>query len=381
MEKCWQFATPKYLRAGEGSGLALFDYLIELEVKKSFVVIDPTLEKTNIYVQKILEKIDAPHKVFNSFSTNPTTEQVNNAVRIYTKFQPDGVIAIGGGSAIDLSKATMLTSLNNGVIEDYLGGKKGTKPFPPFIVLPTTCGTGSEASPYAVITDKKLRKKRGIEDTNFLPTLVIMDPLLLTSLSQTIIAATAIDALAHVTESFISKKANEITRSSSRGLFINLIQNIENASFKKDGKTLGNMLNVAFTSRLLYPRTGLTIAHALSHPLGAHTNIHHGLAVSFFIPVSLEFNYDFCKENMNEALKLMGFTNLKGFNKWFINFCDKSGIKSSIKKELNKINLPIETLAKDAMESSNIPSNPRTVDQKKLEEVIKDSILLWGLYE
>jgi len=376
----WQFATPKYLIAGNGVGVSLPNYLRKQQVTKVFIVVDSNLIKTNPYAKKIIKKIDVTYKLFDSFSTNPTTEQVNEAVRQYKNFQPDGVVVIGGGSAIDLAKATILTSLNGGVVEDYLSGKKGDKPFPPFVILPTTCGTGSEASPYAVITDPKLKRKRGIENYNFLPLLVIMDTLLLESLDKTMVAATAIDALAHVMESFISRKANEITKSSARGLFIGLRENIENAALYKSKNALGNMLNVAFSSRLLYPRTGLTIAHALSHPLGAHTNIHHGLAVSFFIPVSFEFNYGACKKSMDEALSLLDFKNLKEFVQWFIDFSDDSGIRTAIKIHLSKFDLPIKTMVKDAMESSNIPSNPKMVVQKDLEKIIRDSLKLWGIY-
>lgn len=377
MENLWQFATPKYLRAGKGSSFELNKYLDEYGVSKVFVVIDPNLAETNKIALKAVEGLGQKVKLFSSFTTNPTTDQVNNAVSQFLEFSPDGVVAIGGGSAIDLTKATILTALNGGKIEDYLAGRKGNRDFPPFIILPTTCGTGSEASPYAVITDKKLLKKRGIEDRNFLPKLVIMDTQLLASLDQTMVAATAVDALAHVTESFISKKANEITRSSARGLFIDLIKRIEDATFNKNEKALESLLNTAFASRLLYPRTGLSIAHALSHPLGAHTGIHHGLAVSYFIPITFDLNYPFCETEIREAFKLMGFTSKENFQEWFKDFCIRSGIKEAINNQLDAINLPVEVMAKDAMESSNIPSNPMPVNQAVLVKVIKDSTKYW----
>lgn len=380
MKDCWKFATPSFLRIGKKVSLSVFDYLKELDCKKPYVIIDPNLIKTNALAKRLLlnfRKMDA--YVFSNFETNPTTSQVNNSVAEFKKYNPDVAIAIGGGSAIDLAKATILTAENGGKIEDYLGGKKGFKKFILFIAIPTTCGTGSEASPYAVITDPQLKKKRGIEDSNFLPYLVLLDSELVKSLDKTILAATAIDALAHISESFVSTKANEITRSSAKGLLIGLIDHIENATFKKDSESLFAMLDAAFSSRLLYPRTGLTIAHALSHPLSAHTNLHHGCAVSFFIPISFKENYKFAQKQFDEVFSLLGFNDLDDFCLWFDKFCLKSGIKYHIQRFLKSKSIPISSLARNAMESSNIPSNPKPVTEKDLATVVKKSVDYWQL--
>ncbi|PIY72446.1 hypothetical protein COY87_00955 [Candidatus Roizmanbacteria bacterium CG_4_10_14_0_8_um_filter_33_9] len=378
MKDSWKFITPGYLKSGAGMSMMVFEYIKELGAKKIYLVIDPNLLRKNYLAKQILLKFEKIGSyVFSDFGTNPTTDQVNNSVKLFKKYNPDAIVAIGGGSAIDLAKATILTAENGGIIEDYLGGKKGTKPFIPFIAIPTTCGTGSEASPYAVIADPKLKKKRGIEDYNFLPRLVILDPELIKSLDNTILAATAIDALAHVCESFVSKKANEITQSSARGILLGLVNNIEKATFDKDSDHIFAMLNAAFSSRLLYPRTGLTIAHALSHPLGAYTNLHHGCAVSFFIPESFRANYPYNKDGFDEVFSLLGFKDSEEFYSWFGNFADRSGIKTYIQSYLEYKDIPVEVIAHDAMESSNIPSNPKPVDESDLVSVVKKSILYW----
>lgn len=376
----WKVATPKYISMARCNISEIFNALQTLGARKPFLIVDPILKDKNLDAKKIVDEFVAKGwKIFSDFTTNPTTIQVQNAVSICKSYKADIVIAIGGGSAIDLAKATMLVSSNGGIIEDYLAGKKGVNNFPKFIAVPTTCGTGSEASPYAVIADHSIKKKRGIENYQFLPDLVIIDPLLLLSLDKLFIASTAIDALSHIMESYISKKANNITRSSIRGLFIDIVSNIENSAFSKDINALGNMMNVAFLSRLLYPRTGLTIAHALSHPLGAYTNVHHGLAVCSFIPASLKYNYEHCKQRTNEVLSLMGFVNLEQFLGWFGSFCQKTGIAAELKKIFDNKKLPLETIAKDALESSNIPSNPGPVSEKKLLQVIHDTISYWDI--
>lgn len=379
MKDCWKFATPQYLKSGAGISLTVFEYIKELGVKKVYVVIDPNLIKTNNLAKQILtgfQKTNAT--IFSDFGTNPTTTQVNNSAEIFKEYNPEATIAIGGGSAIDLAKATILTASNGGIIEDYLSGKKGSKSFIPFIAIPTTCGTGSEASPYAVIADPKQKKKRGIEDYNFLPKLVLLDSELVESLDKTILAGTAIDALAHVCESFVSRKASEITKSSAKGILLGLIDNIEKATFEKDSEHLFAMLNAAFSSRLLYPRTGLTIAHALSHPLGAYTNIHHGCAVTFFLPESFKANYVYNKSAFDEAFNLLGFDKPDDFYNWFNVFTNKSGISEYIQTYLVDKEIPVEKIAHDAMESSNIPSNPKPVTEDDLVEVVEKSISYWN---
>jgi len=379
MKNVWNFATPESLIISPGATSDIPEILEELGIKRLYAVIDPNVLKKNKEIKNIAGKLlESGACIFTEFTTNPTTNQVNESVSKYLEFKPDGVFVIGGGSAIDLTKSTILVSENGGIVEDYLGGKKGNKEFPIFIAAPTTCGTGSEASPYAVILDPKTKIKRGIEDSRFLPKLVILDQSLLSTLDKTTLVSTSMDALSHILESYISTKANEITRSSARGLLLGLKNNIEKA-LSDDANAGGAMLNAAFSSRLLYPRTGLTIAHGLSHPLGANTDIHHGAAVCFFLPISLQENQPFCNTELTEALSVLGFGGLDSFLKWFRKICDESGITSYIQSYLSGIQLPVEDMARDAMESSNIRSNPKPVSQNDLVIIINKSILYWEI--
>lgn len=364
----------------EGGLLNLSEYLTNFQAKRVFLVLDPGLRDSNSYIKKVCRQIsNFDLVIFSDFGTNPTTKQVNAASRTYRYFKPDITVAIGGGSAIDLAKATMLVGENGGVIEDYLAGKKGHGRLVPFIAAPSTCGTGSEGSPFAVIADHSVMKKRGIENDNFIPKLVILDPLLIKSLPVSILAASAIDALVHIIESFISKFSDNVTRSSCRGLLYGIRLQMENAAYKRTKSAFLEMQNNAFAARLLYPRTGLTIAHALSHPLGAYTNMHHGICVTFFLEESLKFNQDACSNQLDEALEIMGFSSLAKFNEWITEYCDKTGISLLIADSLKSKKLPIETIAKDAMESSNIPSNPKEITAEDACTIVNKSLKKWAV--
>ena len=375
----WKISTPSLLMFGKGKSELLPDVLVDLGFKKPFLVIDPKVKKTPKGSLLIfsLEKFGV--EVFDKFSTNPTTKHVISLVEKLNQFNPDVIIGIGGGSTIDVSKVANLVHKNGGLIEEYLGGKKPENHLLPMIFLPTTAGTGSEASPFAVIKDDSVNSKRGIENHEFLPKLVILDPEFLETLDGVLVAATGIDALTHIIESYLSKKANDLTRSSARGLLNDIISNIEQAVFDKNSDAYLKMMNAAFASRLLYPRTGLTIAHALSHPLGAFTNIHHGLAVAFFLKDSLIFNRPSCEKELDNISKLLGFNDTDDFLKWLNVFFIKSGIASGIHGYLLAQTSPIKQMAIDAMKSSNIPTNPRDVTVSDLEIVIEQSFKYWGL--
>lgn len=378
MDNLLHFTIPKDLLYARYSSKKLWECLNYLNIKKPMLIIDPGVEKSS-YGKEIVASISRMRPtIFSNITTNPSVTQVENAVNLYRQYNPDGVIAIGGGSAIDLAKVCMLTGTNAGSVSEYLAGKQGKRRFPPFITIPTTCGTGSEASPFAVITDRVKKRKIGISDPKFIADLVILDSVFLESLDTSFLASTAIDALTHTLESYISRKAAGITRAPVKGLLYRGRYLINTATAKRSPESLDNLLVNAFTSRLFYPRTGLSIVHALSHPLGATTNLHHGMAVLFFLPDSLIFNYPACRESLSEALSLMGFCSLEEFIVWLDNLADQTGIKKIIGSTLESCVIDSDYLASEAMRSSNIPSNPRDVTQKMLINIVTDSIKRWA---
>lgn len=379
MVDTFRIATPQYLRIGAGTASTIVDDITKRNFKKPMLIIDPKvrLTKKGLDISSKIKSLNG--YVFDNISSNPRCSECDESIDIFNNLLPDCVIAIGGGSAIDLAKVTILAGLNGGKAVDYLNGKKGNKKFPPFFIIPTTCGTGSEASPFAVINDTKKHQKRGIEDYSFLPEIVIIDPELLLTLERHLVASTGIDALAHVIEAYVSKKANNLTRKSAKGLLPSFISSLEKAAFEFNITALQDLMENAFTSRLLYPRTGLTIAHALSHPMGAYTDVHHGLAVANFLIPSLKFNYDYCTKPLLEVCDLLGFSDFAKFTSWFSDYCENTKMVSAYKQSLMGKKMPIDILAKDTMSSSNIPSNPRSVAPADLEIVIKNSLNEWGI--
>jgi len=367
-------ATPKKLVSGNGSVAYLPELLAEMNFKRSFLVIDPKVRKSNF--GRIFEGLCG--ESFDDFGTNPTFSQVNNGSRLFRKEKYDSIIAVGGGSAIDLAKVVGLTAVNGGMAEDYFRGKKVEIQSVPIVAIPTTCGTGAESSPFAVIMDPDVPQKRGIESIFLMPTAVILDPQSLVSLDKVMIAATGMDAFTHILESHISRKATALTRIMSKGLLCSAREPLENALAEKDISALETLQSIAFTARLLYPRTGLSIAHALSHPLGAFTGMHHGLAVATFLEASMKFNLAGCEDSFREAERAMGLSYGGGLFPWIRSIIKESGMAEEISNHLASFrNLPVERIASEALLSSNIPSNPREIGLSETCEIVNESLAVF----
>ncbi|CAK8722640.1 MAG: Alcohol dehydrogenase, class IV [Candidatus Electronema aureum] len=371
----WELQTPKVIVNGRGSIQNINSMMSRFEITRPLVVIDREVKLTEFgdVFSRLMNEY--PCLLFSEFSTNPTTSQINCCLHNYDLSLCDGVISIGGGSAIDLAKAVNLVISHGGTIEDYLNGKTINGKLKPCIAVPTTCGAGAESSPYAVITDTAFLKKRGISSPYLVPDAVLLDADSLNSLSRLMIAATGIDSLTHVLESHISKKATPLTRISSRGLLLSFGLFLEQAIFKKNEAALENLHDIAFTARLLYPRTGLSVAHALSHPVGAHTNLHHGMAVALFLITSLRFNKSYCAEAFDEAEEVLGLKRRKlSLLDWIARIINESGITSYLVQHISKSKLPLEIIAEDSLRSSNIASNPRPVDKYDMLNIITESL-------
>ncbi|MGW8185345.1 MAG: iron-containing alcohol dehydrogenase family protein [Candidatus Moraniibacteriota bacterium] len=370
----WNMITPKKLISGKGSISYLPELLKEMNLEKPFVVMDPEVKLSSF--GKSFDSFC--EESFDGFTTNPTFSQVNNGVRFFRESEYDSIIAVGGGSAIDLAKVVGLTVANGGTVRDYFQGRKIDIQPVPIVAIPTTCGTGAESSPFAVIMDSDVPKKRGIESIFLMPTAVILDPESLISLDKVMITATGMDAFTHILESHISKKATALTRIVSKGLLCSVREPLENVLTGNDLSALETLQSIAFTARLLYPRTGLSIAHALSHPLGAFTGMHHGLAVVTFLEASMKFNLADCKDSFYGAERVMGLPYGDGLFSWMRSIIEESGMEKEISNHLSSFpNLPIERIASEALQSSNIPSNPRKIGLLETCEIVNESLTIF----
>ena len=228
--------------------------------------------------------------VFDETKANPSTQDVENALKVYKENDCDSTIAFGGGSAIDLAKAVGARIVRpKKPLMKMVGTLKVRRKIPLLIAIPTTAGTGSEATPAMVITDRETGRKGTINDFCLSPQYAVLDPKVTFSLPPHLTATTGIDALTHALESYVGRSTSKKTRAQSLEAVKLVIDNVETAY--ADGtnyQARANMLRASYLGGLCIAMAYVGYVHAVAHSLGGAYNIPHGLANSVLLPIVLE---------------------------------------------------------------------------------------------
>lgn len=366
----WEMKTPNFVCNGQGS-IKNLKNILPSNINSIFLVVDKNIKNSDFFHNILNELRDYRTVCFSNFNSDTEKKEVVEGAKAYKEFNPDCVLAVGGGSSIDAAKAIALLGENyNDLDKCFEKGNLKEEKFPYFIAIPATCGTGAESSPYAIIKDKDIPKKKTMERAFFIPKAVILDVDSLNTLDKKFRVATALDTLVHILEVHTSTTANNLIRINTRGALLSFTQCFSNGIFNEDKEALEQLQYIAFTARLLYPRTGLSIAHSIAHPLGAYTEIHHGMLVGAIMPEVIRYNKDFNSEYFKEATRLItNSTEIENLALWIEKVLEREGIYAYIKDKLKKKDLPIKEICNQAINSSNIRSNARKV--KNVEELIE----------
>ncbi|AAO35129.1 iron-containing alcohol dehydrogenase [Clostridium tetani] len=240
-------------------------------------------------VSEVLDDIGIKYEIYDGINSEPTDVMVDKGIEIYNNSHCDFLIAIGGGSPIDASKAigAMITNLGN--INDYMG-KIIENASPSIVAIPTTAGTGSEATEFTIISNTKDNIKMLLKGKSLIPTLAIVDPQFSITVPQNITATTGIDALTHAIESYTSKHANSFSDTFALSAVKRIFNNLIKAY--KDGKNFearNEMALGALEAGIAFNNSSVTIVHGMSRPIGALFKVPHGLSNAVLLPKCLEF--------------------------------------------------------------------------------------------
>ena len=275
-----------------------------LGVSRVLVTTDPGIEKAGILARAVsaLQSERIAAYVYADVTPNPTTEDVEAAVTVAKTNTPiDLIIGLGGGSSMDCAKGVNFLLTNGGKMEDYWGTNKATEPMLPSIGIPTTIGTGSEAQSYALISQPETHIKMACGDKKARFGTVILDPTLTKTLPRPIAAITAIDAVAHAVESFISTRHNLMSRMFARHAWELLNTNFEACLVEQQSAAArSKMLFGAYLAGLAIENSMLGAAHACANPLTARYDITHGIAVALMLPHVIRFNSSVAGEAYRE---------------------------------------------------------------------------------
>lgn len=261
-------------------GAQALSFLTTLSGKRVLIVTDPFMVKSGMIDHITKELKGAEYSIFSDIVPDPPMELVVKGVGIATKFHPDYIVAVGGGSAIDAAKAIMHFSKEIGKLADMQ-----------FIAIPTTSGTGSEVTSFAVITDKVKGIKYPLVSDELLPDIAILEPILVKSVPSNVVADTGIDVLTHAMEAYVSTAATDFSDAFAEKavvmVFDYLYRSYENS---EDMEAKEKMHNASCIAGISFNLASLGINHAIAHNIGGKLHVPHGRTNALLLPHVIEYN-------------------------------------------------------------------------------------------
>ena len=352
----------------------------DLNIKKPLIVTDPGILKTNI-VEKINAALSTRANIFSDVQSNPTGQNVENGVLNFNANTHDGVIAVGGGSGMDVGKGIAFMAGQNRPLWDFedIGDywtRANSEVIKPIIAVPTTAGTGSETGRAGVYTNEETHEKKIIFHPKMLPSIVILDPELTIPLPKSLTAFTGMDALAHCIEAYSSNFFHPLSQGIAlEGIFLIKKYLIKAYQDGSDLEARGNMLATSSMGSIAFQK-GLGAIHSLSHPVGALYNTHHGLTNAVFMPYVLKKNREVIEEKIVSLSRYIDLDNqtFDGFMNWVLDLRKKLSIPHTL-KELIKDDAKFEEMSQMAKDDPSTGGNPIPLEVSDFYNLYKDSYL------
>ena len=289
----YQFQTPTKIISGIGSTAEIIKELNDLHAKKVLLITDPGLVQAGVAQQvvEMLKQAAVEVEIFDAVEPDPSIQVATKAAEMAKNVKANVLIALGGGSAIDTAKSAALLVTNGGYLKDYAGVNKVIKPILPLIAVPTTAGTGSEVTIFAVMSDPEKQEKFTISGALIAPAVAVLDPLLTLKLPPSVTAFTGMDALTHAIEAFTSSIAQPATDALALSAIKLILKHLPVAVGRGDNiMARDGMLQASLLAGIAFNNAFLGLAHAIASPLGGHFHVPHGLANAVMLPYVMEYN-------------------------------------------------------------------------------------------
>ena len=295
--------------SGEGCSRELASVFKENNIDKILMITGPHIVKTDMFndIKKSLEDEKLVCTIFSDIGAETDISGIEKARWLYDNNSCEAILAIGGGSAIDCAKGTAAGAARpEKRVDELFGYQKVHADIPLLIAVPTTAGTGSEATACAVIKDARSGAKNIIADTNVYPRYAVLDPLLTVSMSPRLTAYTGMDAFTHAIEAYIGKYSGEEAKGYAFEALQLIFSNIGTAY--NDGSNISarqNMLKASFLAGKAFTRTSVGYVHAIAHAVGGQYNIAHGMAVATILPYVLEWYGESAEKSLSELDRII----------------------------------------------------------------------------
>jgi alcohol dehydrogenase class IV len=376
------FECPTRVFYGRGASATAGERLRELGVARPLVVSDPGVAAAGI-VDRVVDAIGQAGLqpvVYAETESNPTTVNIAEAAALYREQGCDGLVGLGGGSSMDCAKGTGVELTSGAPIARFVGRDNVPAALPPLVCVPTTCGTGSEVTFVAVITDPDVHFKLVFADRKLGADVALVDPDLVEAAPPHVIAATGADALAHAVESYVNRGSDPLLGALNIAAIRMIGGNLHAAVETRDRTALEQLMLASTMTGIAFNMNANAIVHAASTPVTARHGVPHGVANGIFMPSGLAFLAPACAPQLRDVAEALGE--------------DVSGLSDeqaadraveSIRSLLKAIGIPatlrewgidadefdIAQLVEDAMKSRNIATNPRPVTPADLEELYR----------
>ena len=366
---------------GAGAIEAIVSELAARGLKRPMVFSDPDLVKFGVTkkVTGLLDKAKIKYTLFTDIKPNPTIENVKNGVKAAKKAKADSIIAIGGGSSIDTSKAVGIIMTNPGFVDvrSLEGVAPTKKPSLPILAVPTTAGTAAEVTINYVITDVQKKRKFVCVDPHDIPVVAFVDPDMMSSMPKGLTAFTGMDALTHAIEGLITKAACPMTDmmhlEAIRLISLSLRDAVANKPSGREGMALGQ-----YIAGMGFSNVGLGIDHSMAHGLSALYDMPHGKACAILLPVAMKFNASKTGDKYRKIAIAMG---VKGADKMPLAKARQAAI-AAVEKLSRDVGIPsnlkgvlkpedVKFLSESAYADACRPGNPRDVTVKDIEKLYR----------
>lgn len=372
----YQFQTPTKIISGIGSTAEIIKELNAINAKKVLLITDPGLVQAGVAQQvvEMLKQAAVEVEIFDAVEPDPSIQVATKAAEMAKNVKANVLIALGGGSAIDTAKSAALLVTNGGYLKDYAGVNKVVKPILPLIAVPTTAGTGSEVTIFAVMSDPDKQEKFTISSALIAPAVAVLDPLLTLKLPPSVTAFTGMDALTHAIEAFTSSIAQPPTDALALSAIKLVLKHLPVAVGRGDNiKARDGMLQASLLAGIAFNNAFLGLAHAIASPLGGHFHVPHGLANAVMLPYVMEYNLPTAVRRYAEIGRALGLQAVgdtpRAVAEKTVAAITQLARDINIPEKLSNIGAKEELLplvARDALKSIQLKFNVRNASEKEI---------------
>lgn len=383
-----KFVTPEII-FGTGSLDQVGECCRRLGSTKVFLVADQGITRCG-WVDKALVYLNdegLDHCLWSEFSANPRDYEVEQGCHHYNDTGCDAVLAIGGGSAVDMAKAVATLSTNPGRIHDYEGIDMIREPLPPLIVVPSTAGSGAEVSQFAIISDSKRRIKMTIISKSLVPDIAVSDPLILSTVNSKLTANTGMEALSHAVEAYLSLAATDMTDLHALQAIRLIAANLRSSvASQVDEAAKIAMAQASLHAGIAFSNAVLGLTHAMTHQIGGLFDQPIGSISAVLLPYVMRFNMIACIDKYASIAEAMG-AQTKNLSKraaadLAIEMVRELARDVGIPAGLAELELPEETipeLSRNAMNDACFITNPRDAEEEEISEIFRQVLTTKGV--